>query len=137
MRLLLDRARLHRPARRSHHHRHPRWRVASPHGPAGLISREQVILDWTRKASIPVHDLATPKPARGAHGALKVNKDESWATESYFRRRRGVLPNYLTYLVTEGVLDFHALDKLNKTEKKPSKAVVSVDSAVVFARPRA
>jgi integrase len=107
-------------------------RVLAPAGPAALTSAQRLALGWLSKASIPVDELAKAKVTRQAVDALKVTRDGGSASDVYFRRRRGVLSNYISYLIENDALDANPLDKLKKTEKRIPKAVVPVEPEVAF-----
>lgn len=107
-------------------------RVLSPNGPAKLTSAQRLALGWLSKASMPLEELARAKVARRAVDALKVTRTGGSVSDVYFRRRRGVLSNYISYLIESDALDVNPLDKLKKTEKKIPKAVVPVDPEVAF-----
>ena len=107
-------------------------RIISPHGAAKLPPAQRLALAWVRKASLPVTDLVSAKVARQALDALKVTRTGARAGDVYFRRRRGVLSNFISYLIEEEVLDLNPLAKLKKTEKKLPKAVVAIEREVTF-----
>lgn len=108
-------------------------RVAAPNGPMDLSADQRIALDWLRKASIPAADIAKAKVTRQALDALKVNRREGGTVSDVtFRRRRGVMSNYISFLIENEVLEANPLEKLKKTEKKIPKAVVPVEPEVAF-----
>lgn len=107
-------------------------RVIAPNGSMDLTSDQQIALDWLRKASIPAEELARAKTIRRALDALKVTREGGPIADVTFRRRRGVLSNYLSFLIENEVLESNPLDKLKKTEKKIPKAVLPVEPEVAF-----
>jgi len=108
-------------------------RVKAPRGSMELTSRDQIALDWISRASIAADQLKQASMTRKALSILKeARRREGDVTAVTFRRRRGVLSNYYSYLIEEGVLEYNPLDKVKRTEKQLAKSVAPVDKEVAF-----
>jgi integrase len=86
------------------------------------------ILDWARRASLPVARLADPAVLRTTLDALTFRLDGSRAAATTIARKRAVLHDALGYAAQAGLLESNPADHITW---HPAKAAAAIDPKVV------